>query len=174
MSVDTGDQPTAVTWYGESRVGPELGGGAVRRQLVRALESHYSLGVAEGDELVRPDARVGLGVVDQTRVAVSLKRITVDTFDVTGAATVALRVHTELVFATRAANRRIVGLAIAAIDGPIIIAMIMNGTVSVKQKSVLAVFESQRAVRAQEEGPAIFRVSVSMNPVRIGAWRGIE
>lgn len=67
-----------------------------------------------------------------------------------------------------------VGLAIAAIDGPIIIAMIMNGTVSVKQKSVLAVFESQRAVRAQKEGPAIFRVSVSMYPVRIGAWRGIE
>lgn len=89
------------------RVGPELGGGAVRGQFVRALESHYSLGVAEGDELVRPDARVGLGVVDQARVAVCLKRITVDTLDVTGAATVTLWVHTELVLAARAADRRV-------------------------------------------------------------------
>ena len=60
-----------------------------------------------------------------------------------------------------------------AIDSPIIIAMIMDGTVSVKQKSILAVFEGQSAVRAQEEGPAVFRVSVSMNSVRIRAWRGI-
>lgn len=89
------------------RVGPELGGGAAGGQLVRALESHYSLGVAEGDELVRPDARVGLVVVDQARVARSLMRITVDTFNVIGAATVAVWVHTELVFAARAADRRV-------------------------------------------------------------------
>ena len=74
---------------------------------MRALESYYSFGVAEGDEFVRPDARVGLGIVDQARIAVSLKRITVDTFDVSGAATVALRVHTELVLAAWTTNRRI-------------------------------------------------------------------
>lgn len=89
------------------RVGPELGGGAAGRQLVRAFESHYSLGVTEGDEFVRPDARVGLGVVDQARVAVSLMRIAMDTLDVIGTATVALRVHTELVLAAWAADRRI-------------------------------------------------------------------
>jgi len=148
MSVYASDQPAAIARYRESRVGPELGGRTVGGQLVRALESHYRLGVAEGDEFVRPDARVGLGVVDQARVAVSLLRLTVDTLDVIGAATVALGVHTKLVLAARAADRRVVGLAIAAIDGPIIIAMIMDGTVSVKQKSVLAVFEGQRAVRA--------------------------
>lgn len=87
------------------RIGPELGGRAVGRQLVRTLESHYSLGVAVGDELVRPDARVSLGVVDQARVAVSLMWITVDTLDVTGTATVAFRIHTELVLAAWAANR---------------------------------------------------------------------
>jgi len=46
------------------RVGPELGGRTVGGQLVRALKSHYSLGVAEGDELVRPDACAGLAIVD--------------------------------------------------------------------------------------------------------------
>lgn len=66
-----------------------------------------------------------------------------------------------------------VGLAIATIDSPIIIAMIMDVTVSVKQKSVLAVFEGQRAVCAQEEGPAVFGVSVSVDTIRIGAWRSL-
>lgn len=89
------------------RVGPELGSGAVGGQLVRALESHYSLGVAEGDELVRPDACMALGVIGQARIAVSLKRITVDTFGVTGATAVAFCVYTELVFAARAADRRV-------------------------------------------------------------------
>jgi len=67
-----------------------------------------------------------------------------------------------------------VSLAMAAIDGPIIIAMIMDSTMSVKQKSVFAVFETQRTVCTQEECSTIFRVSVSMNSVRIGTWRGIE
>lgn len=89
------------------RIGPELGGGAVGRQLVRALESHYSLGVAEGDEFVRPDTRVGLSIVGQASVAGSLMRVTVDTLDVTGAATVAVWIHTELILAAWAADRRV-------------------------------------------------------------------
>lgn len=71
---------------------------------MRALEAHYGLGVAEGDEFVGPDARVGLGVVDQTRIAVGLMRLAVDALHVGGAAAVALRVHTELVLAAGAAD----------------------------------------------------------------------
>lgn len=74
---------------------------------MRALESYYSLGVAEGDKLVGPDARVSLGVVDQTGVAVGLMRLAVNALDVTGAAAIATWVHSELVFATRTANRRV-------------------------------------------------------------------
>lgn len=107
---------------------------------MRAFEAYYSLGVAEGDELVGPDARVSLGVVDQTRIAVGLMRLAVDALDVTGAAAIATRVHSELVFATRTANRRVVDLAITAIDSPIIIAVIVNIAMSIKQKSVFAIF----------------------------------
>jgi len=46
------------------RIGPELGSGTVGGQLVRALESYYSFGIAEGDEFIRPDARMGLRIVD--------------------------------------------------------------------------------------------------------------
>ena len=106
---------------------------------MRTLEAHYRLGVAEGDELVGPDARVSLGVVDQTRVAVGLMLLAVDALDVTGATAVTVRVHAELILATRTADRRVVGLAIAALNSPIIIAVIVDSTVSVEQKSVLAI-----------------------------------
>lgn len=64
MAVYAGDQPAAITWHWKSRVGPELGGRAVRRQFVRAFEAYHLLGVAVGYELVRPDARMRFAVVD--------------------------------------------------------------------------------------------------------------
>lgn len=74
---------------------------------MRTLEAHYRLGVAEGDELVGPDARVSLGVVDQTWVAMGLMLLAVDALDVTGATAVTVRVHAELILATRTADRRV-------------------------------------------------------------------
>lgn len=74
---------------------------------MRTFETYYSLGVAEGDELVGPDARMSLRVVDQTRVALGRMRFAVDAFDVISAAAVTIWVHAELVLATRTANWRI-------------------------------------------------------------------
>lgn len=74
---------------------------------MRTLEAYYSLGVAKGDELVGPDARVSLRVVDQTRIALGRMRFAVDALDVTSTAAVAVRVHAELVLAAWTANRRI-------------------------------------------------------------------
>jgi len=88
------------------RIGPEFCGGAVRRQLVRAFETDYGFRIAIRDELVRPDARVSLSIVNQTRIAMCLMWVTVDALDVRSAATVAIRIHTELVLAARAADRR--------------------------------------------------------------------
>jgi len=41
-----------------------------------------------------------------------------------------------------------IDFAITALDGPVIIAMVVNGTMPVEQEPVLAVFESQSAIRA--------------------------
>lgn len=71
---------------------------------MRALEAHYGFGVADGDEFVGPNARVGLGVVNQAGIAVGLMRLAVDALDVSGAAAVAVRVHAELVLAAGAAD----------------------------------------------------------------------
>jgi len=78
----------------------------VRRQLVRAFKTDNTFRVAIWDKFVRPDARVSLGIVDQTGVAMRLMRVTMDALDVWGAATVAIWIHTELVLAARAADRR--------------------------------------------------------------------
>lgn len=91
------------------RIRPEFCGGAMGRQLVRALEAHYGLGVAEGDEFVGPDTCVSLGVVYQTGIAVGLMRLAVNALHISGAAAVAVRVHAELIFATGAANRCVWG-----------------------------------------------------------------
>lgn len=71
------------------------------------FKAYYSLRVAEGDELVRPDARVSLGIVDQTWVAGGLMWFAINAFDITGATAVAVRIHTELILATWTTNRRI-------------------------------------------------------------------
>lgn len=73
---------------------------------MRALESNYGFGVAEGDKLVGPDARMRLSVVNQTGVTVRPMLFTVDAFDVRGAAAVAIGIHAELILAARAADRR--------------------------------------------------------------------
>lgn len=142
VSIHAGDQPAAITWHGESWIGPELSSGTVGGELVRALEAYYRFRIAQGNEFVRPDARVGFVIVDEAGVTVGPMWLAVDTLDVSGAARVTIRIHAELILAARAADRRVVGLAIVALNSPIIIAVIMDGTVSVKQKSILAVFEA--------------------------------
>lgn len=67
-----------------------------------------------------------------------------------------------------------VGLAFAALDGPVVITVIVDRAVSVEQKPVLAVLEREATVGAQEEGPAVLGVSVSVNSVRVGTRRGAE
>lgn len=65
-------------------------------------------------------------------------------------------------------------LAIAAIDGPVVITVVVDRTVSVEQKPVLAVLECESTVGAKEEGPTVLRVGVSMNSVKIGARRSTD
>lgn len=67
-----------------------------------------------------------------------------------------------------------VGLAFAALDGPVVITVVVDRAVSVEEKPVLAILERKTTVGAKEEGTAVLGVGVSMNSVRIGARRGTE
>lgn len=59
--------------------------------------------------------------------------MSVDAFDVSGAAQVAGRIETELIFAAGATERSKVSLAISAVDGPVIVAMVVHGAMAVEK-----------------------------------------
>lgn len=67
-----------------------------------------------------------------------------------------------------------VDLAMAALDSPVVITVVVDRAVSVEEQSVLAVLERETAVGAKKEGSAVLRVGVSMDPIRVGARRGTE
>lgn len=169
VAFDAGDQPAAVARHRESREGPELSGSAVSRHLMRALEADYRLRVAVGQQLIGPDARVTLRIIGQTGVAVLFVRMSVSALDISRAAGVAIGVETELILAGGTAERGKVSLAIATVDGPVIVAVAVDGSMAVEEETVLAVLEGQGAVRAEEEGIAILRMSVRVHAVGIRA-----
>lgn len=67
-----------------------------------------------------------------------------------------------------------VSLAITAVHGPEIVAMVVHRSMAVEKQSVLAVFEGQGAVRAEEEGVAALGMGVRVHPVWIGARRRVQ
>ena len=60
-------------------------------------------------------------------------------------------------------------MALAAVDGPVVVAMIMHGALAVEEQSVLAGLQAQGAVGAEEEGVAVLGVGVGVHAVRIRA-----
>lgn len=93
--------------------------------------------------------------------------MSVNASDVRGAARIAYRVHAELVFATGSAERSEVSLAISAVHGPVIVAMMVHVTMAVEKQSVLTVFEGQCTVRAKEETVTGLGMGVRMDTIWI-------
>jgi len=54
------------------------------------------------------------------------------------------------------------GFAVAAIDGPMVVAVVVGGAFAVVQQTVAALFQRQSAVRAQVELIAIIGVGVRL------------
>lgn len=133
VTINAGDQSSTISGYGESWVGPELGGSAVGRHFVRTLEADYFLRVAVGQQLIGPDAIVTLRVVNQSCVAMIFVGMAMGASDIGGAAGIARRVKAELIFASRTADRCQVSLAIPAMDGPVIVAVIVHGAMPVEK-----------------------------------------
>lgn len=63
----------------------------------------------------------------------------------------------------------------ATVDGPVIVAMVMNCALSVEQQTILAVLECQSSIGAQEELVAVLWMGVSEHAVRVwAAWSAIS
>lgn len=114
-------------------------------------------------------------VVHQTGITVFRVWFTVGTLVVGGGARVAVRVDSEQIFATGSGEGGLVGdeLAVAAIDGPVVVAVVVDGTLSIEQQTILTRFQSQGSVRAEEELVTMIRVQVGLLAVWLGAlWDG--
>lgn len=57
--------------------------------------------------------------------------------------------------------------AMTAVDGPVVVAVVVYGSLAVEQQSVLASLKGQGAVCAQEEGVAVRGMSVGEYSIRI-------
>lgn len=64
------------------------------------------------------------------------------------------------------------GFAVAAIDGPVVVAVVVGGALAVVQQTVTALFQRQSAVRAQIELIAIVGVWVRLFAVLFRTLRG--
>ncbi|CAH1724153.1 unnamed protein product [Aphis gossypii] len=163
MSVHARDEPVRFSGDGEPRVRFKFGRHRVRVNLVRAVESNYICWVASNvDELIGPVALLDPVVVSQTGFAGQRVRRSVFAFDVVGAASGTVREQTELVFASGRTDRHNFGFAISALDGPVVVAVVVGGAFAVVQQTVAALFECQSAVRAQVELIAIIGVGVRL------------
>lgn len=107
-------------------------------------------------------------IVDESGIAMLLVWFTVRALQVRGRASVAIGVDSELVLAGRSRERSLVGgeLTRTAIDGPIVVAVVMDGTLAVKQQTIFARFQRQCSVRAEEELVTVVGMQVGLLSVR--------
>lgn len=162
--INAGNETVAISGHGESRVRPETVVDRVLRDRLRALESNNGLWAALIWRLVRPLAAVDGMVVDESGVAMFLVRLTVGALDVRGGARVAVGVDSELVLAGRSGQRSLVGgeLARTTVYGPVVVAMVVDGTLSIEQQTVFARLQRQGSVRAQEELVTVVGMQVGL------------
>lgn len=64
-----------------------------------------------------------------------------------------------------------VSLPGSAVDGPVVIAVLVDVALSVEEESIFAVLEGESAVGALEEVVAQLRVGVGLHAIRLGAVR---
>lgn len=162
--INAGNETVAISGHGESRVRPETVVDRVLRDRLRALESNNGLWAALIWRLVRPLAAVDGMVVDESGVAMFLVRLTVGALNVRGGARVAVGVDSELVLAGRSGQRSLVGgeLARTTVYGPVVVAVVVDGTLSIEQQTVFARLQRQGSVRAQEELVTVVGMQVGL------------
>lgn len=162
--INAGNETVAISGHGESRVRPETVVDRVLRDRRRALESNNGLWAAVIWRLVGPLAAVDAMIVDESGVAMFLVRFTVGALDVRGGARVAVGVDSKLVLAGRSGQRSLVGgeLARATVYGPVVVAVVVDGTLSIEQQTVFARLQRQGSVRAEEELVTVVGMQVGL------------
>lgn len=66
-------------------------------------------------------------------------------------------------------NQLTIVFTFTTLNGPIVVAVVMNATFAIEQQAVFTSFQCQRSILAEEELIAVLRVSVRLLAIRLGA-----
>lgn len=159
-----------IAGHREPRERPEARRHRMRIDLVRAREPNDRLRIADLQQLIGPIAAVNALIVRQTRFAVLLMRNAVRTLHVAGRTVRTVRIDAEQVLAAGRRNRRRIVRPVAALDRPIVVAVIVHRSFAVEQQAVLALLQRQRAVGAEEELVTVLGVTVRLDAMLLRAF----
>jgi len=176
--VDASHQTAARIWSGHrvTRERRELARQRVGRQTghFRAPESHHFFGIAAVfEEEIGPVARMGALVVSQSFLASDFFGFAESAADEVQIAAGRSSEQTERVLAVRRAITTRFRLqfvnSLAAVSGPVIVAVFVNGAFAVEEKTIAARLQSQRSVGAFVELVTVLRVGVQLQTERFRA-----
>lgn len=94
--------------------------------------------------MIGPIAAVDAFIVGQSRLARGLVWDAVLAFQEAGGALVTVRVNAEGKLAAWSRERNLVVFASPAVDGPVVVAVVVDGAFAVEQEAVFALLKGQR------------------------------
>lgn len=107
-------------------------------------------------------------IVHQTLIAWLWNRFTILALQIAGGAFVAVRVDAKSVLAARRIDCNLFMLAGTTLNGPIVVAVIVDGAFAIKEQTIFTSFKCQCAVSAQEELVTVIGVTVGEFTVWLG------
>jgi len=169
IAINAGDESSTVS-NGESGVGPELVGQGSGLNLIGTTETDDLFWVTLFQEEIRPVAGVGLVIVGESRLTWGLVWNSVGALDVRGMAGVGLWIESELVKTSWGGDGGDVSQTVVAMNGPVVIAVIMDSSFSIEHQPILTSLKGQSSVLAFVELIAVFGVTVNSQAISVWAW----
>lgn len=170
MTFHARDQMMWITGHRKARKGPETSCHRVRIHFVRARKSNDRLRITDLQQLIRPIASMDTFIIRQASFAVLLMRYTVRTLYIASRTVWTVRIDAEQVFTAGRRQRCRIVRTMAALYCPIVVTVIVNGTLAIEQQTILALFQRQRAIGAEKELIAVLCMTVGLNAVLFGAF----
>jgi len=170
MSFVAEEETVTITGDCETGIWPKTSGWSVN--LSWALETDNRLWVAFLQQQIGPLASVDFLIVDQTLGARELMWNSELAFNVACRAIRTVLVDSELIFTARCWDGSWIMFTLSAIDGPIVVAMIVDRSFAIEQQSVLACLQRQSSIGTEEEEMTILGMSIGLLAVLL--WTAIR
>lgn len=153
VSIDAGDQTVAISRHSISGIRHKTVVDGVRWNGRWTLESNDGFRVACFKHLIGPLASMDFVIVNKSCVAMFWVWFSVGTLVIGSRACVAVWIDSEQVFTAWSRDWRLVSceFAVATVDGPVVVAMVVDSAFAIKQQTIFARFQCQGSICAEEK-----------------------